>query len=147
MDLSRLCYKLCHDKDDAQDLYQETWMKAIRFIRKYDSTKPFNKWLFTICVNTFKTKARKNKRVYNFQTNDDKDTFLSLIEDPRDHLEDFAALRCSILKLPVKYRIAITLKYFKDYTDNEVAEIIGIPVGTVKSRLNMAKKLLKEDLS
>jgi len=150
-DLSRLCMYLCGNICDADDLYQETWIKVIQRYDKYDISRPFDKWLFAVCVNTFKDtlKLAWRKRQVQFPTSEDKELFLSSIpcEDEFDkEKEDYVALWESICKLPPKHRMVITLIYFKEYSQSEVAQILNIPVGTVKSRLHKAKIILKEAL-
>lgn len=73
-DLTRLCYSLCKNHADAEDLYQETWLKAIKYYEKYNRLKPFDKWLFAICVNTFKDKMKSQsfKQAMQFETNEKK---------------------------------------------------------------------------
>ncbi len=150
-DLTRLCMSLCGSVYDADDLYQETWLKVMRKYDSFDTSRPFDKWLFSICVNTYKDTLRLawRKKQLQFNTNEDKDLFLSSItcsdEFDKDE-EDYIALWESICKLPPKQRIVIALFYFKEYSHSEVAQILNIPEGTVKSRLHKAKILLKEAL-
>lgn len=80
-----------------------------------------------------------------FQSDEEKDFFLNSIPDCNaSNVEDYIALRKSVDNLPPKQKIVINLIYFKDLSEADVAEILKIPVGTVKSRLHKAKKLLKE---
>jgi len=107
----------------------------------------FDKWLFSICVNTYKDSQRLfwRKRQVGFSSDEKKDFFLNSVPDcNKSNVEDYIALRQSVDNLPSKQKIVINLIYFKDLTEADVAEILGIPVGTVKSRLHKAKKLLKE---
>ncbi len=148
-DLGRLCYNLCRNMPDAENLYQETWLKAIEHIKQYKKDKPFDKWLYSICVNTYKESLRKKKREANidFQSNEEKDLFLSAIPDINDtELSRMGELYDAINKLPPKYSTVIILKYISEYSELEIAQILKIPAGTVKSRLYKARNLLKRSL-
>ncbi|MGN0605092.1 MAG: RNA polymerase sigma factor [Oscillospiraceae bacterium] len=143
--LSRLCCNLCGNYHDADDLFQETWLRAIRSYEQYDKSKNFGKWLFSICINTYKNNCARayNKRIVNFSTSDEKDIFLSSVPDKSTQNEEYKELIRIIRELPEKYKIVLALRYFNDYSEKDVSEILKIPVGTVKSRLNKAKTLIK----
>jgi RNA polymerase sigma-70 factor (ECF subfamily) len=146
-DLTRLCISLCRNVPDSEDLFQETWLKVMRKYGQYDESRPFDKWLFSVCVNTYKDSTRLfwRKRQMQFTSNEEKDFFLNSIPDCKgSNVDDYIALRKCVDHLPSKQKIVIHLIYFKDFTESDVAEILKIPVGTVKSRLHKAKKLLKE---
>lgn len=148
-DLTKLCMNLCSNLQDAEDLFQDTWAKAIRFFDKYDNSKPFDKWLFSICVNTYKNnlKLSFNKRRVVFESEEECQMFFSSIPDESIYTkDDYAQLYDIIETLPKKQKIVIVLKFFKDLTTNEVAEILRIPEGTVKSRLHQAKKTIRRRL-
>lgn len=148
-DLTKLCMNLCSNLQDAEDLFQDTWAKAIRYFDKYDSSKPFDKWLFSICVNTYKNnlKLSFNKRRVVFESEEDSQQFFSSIPDESIYTkDDYAQLHDIIETLPKKQKIVIVLKFFKDLTVNEVAQVLRIPEGTVKSRLHQAKKTIRRRL-
>ncbi len=147
--LTRLCINLCRNYADAEDLFQETWLKAINNFDKYDATKNFDKWLFSICINTYKNnyKSLFTHKNISFATTEEKDIFLSSIPDKEIKNENYKELIEIIKTLPDKYRIVLALRYFNDYSEKDTAEFLDIPVGTVKSRLNKAKQLIKRRLS
>lgn len=148
-DLTRLCISLCRNKSDADDLFQETWYKAIKNFSKYKNNLSFDKWLFSICVNTYKDnkKLSYNNRILNFQSDKEQSLILNSIPvtDPQE-LNDYYELHKALSTLPKKLKITLTLFYFKDYSVKEISEILNIPTGTVKSRLNSAKKAVKRRL-
>ncbi len=145
-----LCLYLAKNSSDADDLYQETWLKVLKNLSKYDSSLEFEGWLTKICVNTYRNILRKIKRspFLIFSNNEEKDKFIeSLPYTEEDFIKDeYFDLHESINKLPEKLRITVILFYFKDMEASKTAEIMEVPIGTVKSRLNKARKLLKEDL-
>ncbi len=147
-DLSRLCTSLCTCRQDAEDLFQITWEKVLRAYKKYDNTRPFDKWLWTICVNAHKDMLRNpfRKHKLNFNSNEEMEQVLHSIPDADDKRDDYIALHTAIRKLDPKKRQIIALYYFKDFTTAELSQILGIPEGTVKSRLYSAKEQLRKEL-
>ena len=143
-----LCTFLCANSYEAEDLYQETWLKVIKNIAKYDVTRDFEPWLTTICVNTYRNLLRRIARspVFNtFSNTEEKDDVLNSIPTPEG--TDYSSLYAAIDKLPEKLRLTLLLFYFRDMDIESAASVLGIPPGTVKSRLNKARKLLKEELT
>lgn len=147
-DLGRLCTSLTNSRADAEDLYQATWEKAIRKYSKYDPSKPFDKWLFAICVNTFKdmVKSPFRKKILQFESDEDLERTLNSIPSQDFPRDEFLSLHSAIKKLTTEKRQVLALYYFKDYSTKEVAEILNIPEGTVKSRLSSARNDLRKEL-
>ena len=141
-----LCLSLCANPHDADDLYQETWLRAVKNISQYDPTREFEPWLTRICVNTYRNVLRRLARspFLDFRTNEEKDALLNAIPDTDK--PDYSALYTAIDRLPEKYRVAVILFYFQNMDVASTAQVMGIPEGTVKSRLSKARKLLKEVL-
>lgn len=142
-----LCMTLCADRFNAEDLYQETWLKVCRRIGQYDQHRDFEPWLTGICVNTYRDELRKMKLTNlfdSFSTTEAKEQAINTVEAPCP--EDHSDLHAAINRLPDKIRIAVILHYFHDMKHEQTASALGIPVGTVKSRLSQAKKLLREEL-
>lgn len=148
-DLTRLCLSLCNQKSDAEDLYQTTWEKAIKNIRKYNKDKPFDKWLFTICVNTHKdtVKSPPHRKILSFNKTEDLEFTLNSIPDSVAPYDEFLSLHQALKNLSLEKRQVVALYYFKDYSTKEVAEILNIPEGTVKSRLSAARQELRKELN
>jgi RNA polymerase sigma-70 factor (ECF subfamily) len=139
-----LCLKLCTDRDDAEDLYQETWLKVYRFLEKYDWGKPFEGWLTSICVNTYRDLLRRQRRkglFAVFGSNEDKDFALENI--PAEEKTDFSEVREAVNALPEKYRIVTVLYYFEGLDVSKTAQVLNIPEGTVKYQLHKAREILK----
>lgn len=142
-----LCRALCPDVWEADDLYQETWLKVVKKIGHYDTSKPFEPWLTRICVNTYKDLLRRKKLnpvTDPFTSAEEKDAALANV--PAVQEEDRSDIRAAVDALPTKLRTTVILFYFCDLGEQQTADALKIPVGTVKSRLNRAKKMLKEEL-
>ena len=144
-----LALKLCNNREDAEDLYQETWIKAYRFIDRYDGGKEFGAWITSICVNTYRDMLRRQKWRFlfpSFQTNEEKDLLLSNI--PAEELtDDDDSIRDAVNALPEKYRLAVILHYYNGLDIKMTAEALNIPEGTVKYHLHKAREILKRSLN
>lgn len=141
-----LCLTLCANPFDADDLYQDTWLQVIRNISRYDESREFEPWLTKICVNTYRNTLRRIARspLLNFKTNEEKDSALEAVPAPEK--EDYTPVHEAVDRLPEKLRLAVILYYFEEMDIAAVAGVLGVPEGTIKSRLNKARKLLKEVL-
>ena len=142
-----LCRSLCSNTFDADDLYQETWLRVVKHIGKYDPGREFEPWLTKICVNTYRSTLRRLARspVLDLSGGEEKERLLENVPAPAE--KDYLPLYEAVGRLPDKLRLAVVLFYFRGQDLTAAAEILNIPVGTVKSRLNKARKLLKEVLS
>lgn len=145
-----LCLTLCASAFDADDLYQETWLKVVKSIDQYDEAKNFEPWLTKICVNTYRNNLRrivKSPIFTRFSNNEEKDAAFDTIPAKQETPDsDYTALYRAIDKLPDKLRVTVLLFYFRDMDIASAAQVLSIPIGTAKSRLNKARKLLKEAL-
>jgi RNA polymerase sigma factor (sigma-70 family) len=154
--LYTFAYHLTYDDDDANDLVQETYLKAYRFIDKYDQGTNAKAWLFKILKNAFINEYRKRSKqptkvdyeeVVNFH--DEEDTSYSSYLDLREEI--FQSLMgdevtSAINALPVDFRTVILLCDVEGFKYEEIAKIVNIPIGTVRSRLHRARNMLKEQL-
>ncbi|MGF9829131.1 RNA polymerase sigma factor [Bacillus anthracis] len=149
-----LCYKLAKTKEDAEDIFQETWIKVFSSRHQLSYVENYKKWITTICVRTFYDFYRKKKRW--------KDRVLDLfhkedggeieLADDVNISEEFIQkvetemIREVIQLLNEKYKTVLVLYYYEQYSYKEMSEILNIPIGTVKYRLNYAKKQMREHL-
>lgn len=141
-----LCMHLCRNGWDAQDLYQETWLKAYQARQSYDSNRDFAVWLSRICVNLYRDKLRRQKLLsfLPFSTQEETPSPLHQLVVPEP--EDYSDLYTAIADLPEKYRVVIILYYFLDCDIAQTSAVLRIPAGTVKSRLSKARALLERSL-
>lgn len=140
-----LCRTLCQSPDDADDLYQETWLKVHQKFEMYNHEYEFKGWLTRICVNTYKDQLRKRKLSRIFDLFDSQEAKDAVLENAAtEEKEDFSDLHAAVQRLPEKIRVTVILYYFKELEVAQTAQILDIPPGTVKSRLSKARTLLKE---
>ena len=143
-----LCLTLCRSRPEAEDLYQDTWLRVLSRWEQYDRTKPFPPWLTRICVNLYRNRLRRLARspvLDRFRTAEEKDAFFSSVPAPAE--EDFSALHAAVDALPEKLRLAVVLYYFQELDIRAAARALGVPEGTVKSRLGRARRQLREVLN
>ena len=142
-----LCRKLCTSPCDADDLYQDTWLRVLKSMGRYDASRPFEPWLTRICVNLYRNSLRrvpKNPFFNDFSSAGEYEAaFVTACAPPA---EDYGVLHAAVSRLPERLRLAVILFYFRDMDSKAVAQTLNVPIGTVKSRLSKAKKLLKEAL-
>jgi len=153
--LYKLCYHLASNRYDTDDLFQETWVRVVKNINSYDEDKPFAAWLYSICTNLYKDKYRSKKRWLNrikdYFTNEKKEEEMGNVENnsflPEEQIIDkynSEVIRKCVNMLDDTYRLPIILYYFKELSYSDVALVLNIPLGTVKSRLSTGKKKLKQ---
>lgn len=136
---------------EADDLYQETFVKLTETIHKVDANKNPSSYLFSVAIYIWKSKRRKWARRQSLAPTLDMDD-AAMQADSADLESDFVSKEIRLMvnnevsKLHDKYRIPVYLFYTSGMTMEEIAAVMHIPVGTVKSRLHKARKLLKQRL-
>jgi len=143
---------LVHNQNDAEDLVQETYLKALRSFASFQSGTNFRAWIFQILRNTFLSSCSKLERrmtVAMMDSEEDSPVLCATSVTPESLLIERSgndAVRCAIEHLPVIFREVILLCDVEDTSYREIAEILSIPIGTVMSRLARARKAVRESL-
>ncbi|HPE95075.1 MAG TPA: sigma-70 family RNA polymerase sigma factor [Bacillota bacterium] len=146
--LSRLCFSLCKNYHDAEDLYQETWLKVSRKIMYYDSSKPFDRWLFSVCVNCFRDSLRRRTPLCEFDSTDHMERFFESLPDlSTEEKQDYSVLYAAMATLTADERTAVSLFYFDDYDGKAAASIMGVSSVNFRVMLARARKKLKGTIS
>jgi len=154
--LKTFAYHLSYNEEDANDLVQETYMKAHRFIDKYISGTNAKAWLFKILKNAYINQYRKKSKrpqqvdfeeIVNYHNSDDNsgtgyhdlraEIFENMMGDE---------VTIAINSLPIDFRTVVLLCDIEGFTYEEISKIIDVPIGTVRSRLFRARNMLKEKL-
>ena len=142
----RLALGLVGNKDDAYDISQEAFMRVYRSANTYDSSQPFMPWFYTIIANLCRTwLRRRSSREQRTVSVEDVGYLLVSADSPESSLvkkEAIACLRKAIMELSFDDREIITLQHFRGMSYDEIADLLGIPRGTVMSRLYYARKKL-----
>jgi len=145
--------KMVANKVDAEDLTIEAFTKAFRNLSQYSPSFAFSTWLFKIATNNCIDFLRKKKTdLVSIDgppaEGSDQDSSISLPSDTLDPEEElireqkFVLMRDVVEKLKPRYRMLIELRYFKEYSYEEIAAELEIPIGTVKAQLFRARELL-----
>jgi RNA polymerase sigma-70 factor (ECF subfamily) len=150
-------YRLALDRDDAKDLVQDTYFKAFRFIESFQRGTNAKAWLFRILKNSFINEYRKKIKEPNKVDYQEVESYYNSEEVDRvitsdlrvDALKDMIGDEISnaLNALDVDFRTVIILCDLEGFKYEEMAKILDIPIGTVRSRLHRARQLLKEKLS
>jgi len=154
--LKTFAYHLTYNEEDADDLVQETYLKAHKFIENYDAGTNAKAWLFKILKNAYINDYRKKVRR---PTKVDLDDLISIRDGENPNSHTFHDLRQEIFdntmgdevtlamnSLPIEFRTVILLCDIENFSYDEIAKILELPIGTVRSRLFRARNMLKEKL-
>jgi RNA polymerase sigma factor (sigma-70 family) len=139
---------LAQNQNDAEDLVQETYLKAFRSYASFEPGTNFRAWIFQILKNTFLGSRSKLERRMT-QAMDSEQDLPTTSATPESLLigrSNIDAVRSAIEQLPLIYREVILLSDVEDAPYREIAEILSIPIGTVMSRLARARKMVRDSL-
>jgi RNA polymerase sigma factor (sigma-70 family) len=139
---------LAQNQNDAEDLIQETYLKAFRSYASFEPGTNFRAWIFQILKNTFLGSCSKLERrmTVGMDSEEDLPTTSTTPESLLIGRSDIDAVRSAIEQLPVIFREVILLSDVEDASYREIAEILSIPIGTVMSRLARARKMVRDSL-
>lgn len=140
-----------HNKQDAEDLVQSTFLKAYKNFEKFESGSNAHAWLFAILLNNIRDHVRKTARSPELQDFGEdyvlENIVADLSSDPEARLvqkEDLEKLSQGLASLPDHFSSPLLLREVRSLSYQEIADLLAIPIGTVMSRLSRARKLLVE---
>lgn len=143
--LKKFAVSLTRDMDEALDLLQDTYLKAITYRGKFVQSSNLKAWLFTIMKNTFINSYRHRARTRKLISQGDEHTLnRAFVQNSYNHSESRLQAKeivKHIEKLDAEYRIPFT-RFYTGYRYEEIAREMRLPLGTVKSRIFVARKLL-----
>jgi RNA polymerase sigma-70 factor, ECF subfamily len=152
--LMNYIFRFTGNSEDAADLLQDTFIRVYRKKHLYKTIARFSTWVYTIAGNLAKSELRRGHRKYltpiDRKRNDDEEYSIPLPD--RDPLPDrsadknivFERIQAALLQIPEVFREAVVLRDIQELTYEEIAEIVGMPIGTVKSRINRGRLQLQE---
>ncbi|WP_273853857.1 RNA polymerase sigma factor SigW [Guptibacillus spartinae] len=151
-----LTYRMLGNRQEAEDVAQEAFIRAYTNIDRYQIDRKFSTWLYRIATNLSIDRMRKKKPDYYLDAEvagtegltmySQVSTEEPLPEEEVVSLEAQEGIHQAILSLPAKYRSAITLKYIQELSLKEISEILDLPVGTVKTRIHRGREALRKQL-
>ena len=151
---------LTQNRNEADDLFQETWLRVVKYLPCTPEIKDFKAWVFRIATNRHRDELRKRRIRRPFQSlkpldssvdGDDQDFqnqgVIPTTLDKTDKVDLGPAINRAISRLPIKQRRVFVLKEIEGFKHREIGEMLGLPVGTIKSLLHRAIKKLQQELS
>jgi RNA polymerase sigma-70 factor (ECF subfamily) len=163
--LYNMALKITRNPDDAEDLVQEAYLKAYRFFDNFKPDTNAKAWIMTIMMNTFRTRYRKLQSepirvdydaIENYLPDDGYDTAkrpankseMRNIDDITEYMRSVVSddVISALESVPVRFRMPVLLSDAEQFNYQEISEILGINIGTVKSRIFRGRKLLKKNL-
>jgi RNA polymerase sigma-70 factor, ECF subfamily len=152
--------RFTRNRADAEDLVQEAALLAFRGFKTFEQGSSFRAWFFRVLTNCFYSQYRKRKRQGTEIDLDDAPELYLYCQTAaiglHGHTDDPAGLLLSkfetehveaaIAALPDEYRVAATLYFLQDFSYQEIAEIVGVPIGTIRSRIHRGRRMLQKAL-
>ncbi len=152
----RLAYAITHNEADARDICQEAWLTVWKQLATFRGDARFSTWLHPIITRRAIDHLRKRRRWFDrflpFGTGDETAPSVpepATTDDAARQLEGnetVARVRAALATLPAKHRVVLALRELEGLSYEEIARTVGVPVGTVMSRLHHARRLLAEEL-
>lgn len=141
-----ICYRITNDRDDAEDVLQESFVSAFKNLSSYNGTASFGAWLKRIVINKSLNFIKKNK--VEVVPIEDRDRYeIADTEQEYEFLHSVEDVKKAIELLPDGYRLVFSLYLLEGYDHREIAEILDITESTSKSQYNRSKKKLREILN
>ena len=138
---------LVKNEDQAADIVQEAFIKAFVNLKGFDTKKKFSSWIYRIVHNLAINELKKDKKKISLESN----LWLGNLANDEPAMVDTLArkevqllVKKSLKKLPLKYREPLALFYLEEKNYEEISDILRIPTGTVGTRINRAKKIMKQ---
>jgi RNA polymerase sigma-70 factor (ECF subfamily) len=150
-----LAYRVIGREEDARDVCQETFLRAFRALNGFRGQAKFSSWLYRIALNLCRDWVRRERRTPLVQAPDELDALeLAAVQEPAASVEDLVARReltrvveQAMARLPEEQRTAIILKEYHELTFQEIADLVGCPLSTVKTRLYQGLSVLRRELA
>jgi len=149
------CYRMMDSREDAEDLAQEVFIKVYQNLKSFKGDSKFSTWIYRIAYNTCVDRYRKGRKLdivsLNYDKNEDHVEIELVSNDPLPEeevikRERYRKLLTCIAGLKPEYKTVIILRDIKNYSYAEIAEILQVPLGTVKSHISRARAALCDAL-
>ena len=154
--LYHVCYRMLGSREEAQDIAQEAFVRAYSNLHTFDQKRKFSTWIFRIATNLCIDRIRKKKPDYSLDAQvpgtEGLDMYSQIAADDDlpekevERLETRQRVQYEIGRLPEKYRSVITLRYMEELPLQEIADILDIPLGTVKTRVHRGRDALRKQI-
>src|SRR5215468_3376516 len=149
--LYNFAHWLTHNREEAEDLVQETYLKALKGFASFQQGTNFRAWMYRILRNTFLTSRSGLKATANVSIDDEESGYTPATTDTPETIllgsSEQKVVQESIADLPVHFREILLLCEVEEMSYREIAETLSLPIGTVMSRLSRARKALRDILA
>lgn len=155
--LYQVCYRMLSNKQEAEDIAQEAFVRAYMNLHTFDQKRKFSTWLYRIATNLCIDRIRKKKPDYYLDAEVAGTEGLDLYsqvaaedqlpEETLVQMELQERIQYEIGRLPDKYRSVIVLKYIEELSLQEISDILDMPLGTVKTRIHRGREALRKQLN
>lgn len=150
-----LAYRTIGREEEARDVCQETFLRAYRALPRFRREAKFSSWIYRIALNLCRDWMRRERRAPMMQPPEDVDLMdIAVAAEPSESIEDLVARRDltrlveqAMAHLPEEQRTAIVLKEYQGLTFQEIADVVGCPLSTVKTRLYQGLTVLRRELA
>lgn len=138
--------RMLSSKEEAEDVVQETFVRVYLHRQSFNFKHCFSTWIYTICLNLARNELRRRKKFKFYDITEMEGNEKEFAVDPKIPTGLTEQLRRSVKELPEKYREAFLLRDVQEMPYEEVAKVLDVPLGTVKSRVNRARLMLRDKL-
>jgi len=138
--------RMLSSTEEAEDIVQETFIRVYQHRQSFNYQHCFSTWIYTIALNLARNELRKRKKFKFLDIFDMQGNEAEFAVDPKLPTRLPQVLEAAVKALPEKYRTAFILRDVQEMSYDEVAKVLGVPLGTVKSRVNRARMILREKL-
>lgn len=155
--LYQVCYRMLSNKQEAEDIAQEAFVRAYMNLHTFDQKRKFSTWLYRIATNLCIDRIRKKKPDYYLDAEvagtEGLDLYSQIAaedqlpEETLVQMELQERIQYEIGRLPDKYRSVIVLKYIEELSLQEISDILDMPLGTVKTRIHRGREALRKQLN
>ncbi|KPU42258.1 ECF RNA polymerase sigma factor SigW [Oxobacter pfennigii] len=149
-----IAYRMTNNREDASDIAQEVCIKIYKSINSFKENSTFSTWVYRIATNVCIDELRKRKNVVSLIASNENDEEFEIPLTSKERLpeeiveekETLGTIKRYIMELSPEYRMMIVLRDIRGHSYEEISQVLDINIGTVKSRLNRARNMLKEKL-
>ncbi len=145
-----VCYRLLGERREAEDLAQETFIRAYRRLETFDEARPFGPWIRRVAANLCYNHLKRN-RLVQVELDEERDTApeaaRSFPERSQERRETYEEIQTAVLGLPPAYRAVIELRHYQEMSYTEISDALGISMSQVKSHLFRGRKALAQRLT
>jgi RNA polymerase sigma-70 factor (ECF subfamily) len=154
--LYHMAYRMLYNRQEAEDVVQDTFLRVYRNLERYDDSMKFSTWIYRIATNLCIDRLRKRKPVYSLDAesadHEGLDGYAMIPSDDRTPESELLLsdtqriIHQAIETLPAKYKTVMVLRYLQDMSLQEIGDVLDMPVTTVKTRVHRGREFLRKKL-